>query len=472
MTAELQERIQELEAVLVVGLQHPSTVTFASLLWGFTPPQFDPDGLDRPYPEPQLVAPHSPGAWGRMFGGLARYERRVEQARRDYEQLHGEWVSQEAERLRRLEQRRQDHQRRAAEAEEAVRQHNREMEAFTADVRRGDQQAVGEFVALVLDACSYPEGFPRGRRVLYRPESKEVVVEHDLPARDVVPAVREFRYVQTRDKIEEVARPASDVRSLYARVVAQVALRRLNDVLRIAADEEIDTVTFNGHVTTTDRATGQPIHPCLIGVTVTREAFSKLVLSDLDPVACVKEHLGALMSRHPYDLEPVRPVVDFESLLAQYRFVEGMDAAAALDSRPDLLAMTPTEFEHLVRQLFEAMGLKGWTTQLSRDDGVDAVVVNEDAVFGGLCIVQAKRYSAAVGVEAVRALAGVMEDKRATKGFLVTTSWVTDEGHKFAERNARMQFYECNALRYLIKEHLGRDVLIGLPKPPPKSRRQ
>jgi len=69
--------------------------------------------------------------------------------------------------------------------------------------------------------------------------------------------------------------------------------------------------------------------------------------------------------------------------------------------------------------------MQAWNTQAIKDDGVDAVAVNYDAVFGGMCIIQAKRYRHAVGVEAVRALAGVMEDMHATKGILVTTSWVT-----------------------------------------------
>ena len=46
---------------------------------------------------------------------------------------------------------------------------------------------------------------------------------------------------------------------------------------------------------------------------------------------------NALVSNHPYDLEPVRPVVDFEALLTQYKFVAGLDAVAGLDSRPDLI---------------------------------------------------------------------------------------------------------------------------------------
>ena len=83
-----------------------------------------------------------------------------------------------------------------------------------------------------------------------------------------------------------------------------------------------------------------------------------------------------------------------------------MDAVAGLDSRPDLIEMTPTEFEHLVRQLFEAIGMQSWVTQASKDDGVDAVAINEDPFMGGHCIIQAKRYRGAVGVEPVRALAG------------------------------------------------------------------
>ena len=104
--------------------------------------------------------------------------------------------------------------------------------------------------------------------------------------------------------------------------------------------------------------------------------------------------------------------------------------------------MAPFEFEHLVRQIFEEMGMQAWNTQAIKDDGVDAVAVNNNAVFGGMCIIQAKRYRHAVGVEAIRALAGVMEDKHATKGILITTSWVTKDGHAFATRHGRIEIME------------------------------
>ena len=56
------------------------------------------------------------------------------------------------------------------------------------------------------------------------------------------------------------------------------------------------------------------------------------------------------------------------------------------------------------------------------------------------------------------------------RGILVTTSWVTKDGHDFAQRHGRIRLIECEEIKYLCKEHLGLDVLISLPKPPPKRR--
>jgi restriction system protein len=185
---------------------------------------------------------------------------------------------------------------------------------------------------------------------------------------------------------------------------------------------------------------------------------------ELDPELCLRGFLNAIISPHPYELEPVRPVLQFD--LSRYKFIDEVDVIAGLDSRTDLLTLKPVEFEHLVRELFEAIGLKSWVTQSSRDDGVDAVAVNEDPIVGGLCIIQAKRYSGVVGLESVNALAGVMNDKAAAKGILVTTSWVGKASRDFAARTGRMEIIEGRHLKSLLQEQLGLDVLIGLPKLP------
>jgi len=469
MASDLQGRGAELGSVLSAGVRERSGVSFVSLKRTLELPRFDPGHLGTPAAEPrwEQFAPRPPGTLGRMFGGRARAERDEGAARATYEYELAKHAAAEAERRTRLAERRSVFDRQAADAAQAMAAHNAEIDQFERDFRAAEPEAVAQFFTLVLDASAYPDGFPHRTRALYRPEPGEVVVEYELPPQSVIPVDKDYKYVQTRDEIDAVARPVKEIKDEYARLIAQVALRTIYEVFGTDPTGVAAVVTFNGHVSTKDLATGQPVRPCLISVSAPRELFATFVLADLDPVACLHK-LNALVSLHPYDLEAVRPVVDFETLLSQYKFVEGMDAVAGLDSRPDLLDMTPTEFEHLVRQLFEAMGMKSWNTQASKDDGVDAVAVNEDPVFGGLCIIQAKRYRGAVGVEPVRALAGVMEDKHATKGIMVTTSWVTKDGHAFSARHGRIQIMECEEIKFLCKEHLGLDVLIGLPKPPPR----
>jgi len=115
-----------------------------------------------------------------------------------------------------------------------------------------------------------------------------------------------------------------------------------------------------------------------------------------------------------------------------------------------------------VRQLLEAYdGMEGWTTRPSKDDGVDAVIWNNTPITGGLTIVQAKQYSKSIGVQHVRELAGTMEDKKAGRGILVTTSSFTKEARVLAERLGRIQLIDGPNMVHLLKEKLNKDVVIG-----------
>ena len=469
MAADVRARLAGLDGLLQAGIRDRPVVTFASLRRTDSYPPFDPGQLGEPLPPPawEDFAPAPPSGIGKILGGTGRFERQLDSARTAYAQAAEQHTAAEAGRRRELAARRAAYDAAAAAFAAAAAEHNAGIDQFQRDCRAGDPEAVAEFCTLVLDSSVYPEGFPHQTRTVYRPDPREAVIEWELPSQSVIPLDRDYRYVAKRDAIDALPRAEKEIKERYRTVIAQVALRTIHEILVSTSGSVIELVTFYGNVSTKDPATGQPIRPLLLQVSAKREAFGAFVISDLDPVACLRR-LNALVSPHPYDLEPVQPTVDFDSLLTRFKFVAGMDVVAGLDSRPDLLAMAPYEFEHLVRQIFEEMGMQAWNTQAIKDDGVDAVAVNKNAVFGGMCIIQAKRYRHAVGVEAVRALAGVMEDKHATKGILVTTSWVTKDGHAFATRHGRIEIMECEHVKYLCKEHLGLDVLISLPKPPPR----
>jgi restriction system protein len=402
---------------------------------------------------------------------------------REQQRQHAE--AQREEQRQAVEERRLAVQRRMAEAEFRTDAVHRQVVAFErllqdrnrvlASQSRRVEEAFNThgseaFVAALQQALAtsaYPDGLCGSCAAMYRPEARELLIEYELPRQDVVPAVAGYRYLKTKDMVQPEPRKDAEIKKLYGRLIARVALRTLAEAFDVAPTTLVSGIVFNGYVSAKDRTTGKPVRPLLISTHATREGFAEIVLDEpeLDPEACLRAYLNAVVSPHPYDLEAVRPVVQFD--LSKYKFVEEMDVVAGLDSRPDLLDLKPVEFEHLIRQLFETIGMKSWVTQASRDEGVDGVAYNDDPIVGGLCVIQAKRYSKIVGLEAVHALAGVMEDKHAAKGVLVTTSWVGKASRDFAARNGRIEIIEGRHLKSMLLEHLGLDVLISLQKLPP-----
>jgi len=107
----------------------------------------------------------------------------------------------------------------------------------------------------------------------------------------------------------------------------------------------VSVAVFNGVVHTIDPGTGEAISPCLISVRVTRDDFSRIVLQRVDPLACLKS-LNAAVSRKAEELAPVRPVIEFD--MVDHRFVAEEDVISTLERRPNIMDLTPSEFEGLV----------------------------------------------------------------------------------------------------------------------------
>jgi restriction system protein len=461
-TVAVERQVKALDEILTGILPLPA-LTFDALMVTPEFPPFDPGstGIADPAPDWNDYALPEPGALNRLFGGTARHERQTAEARARYEVAVSAHGQREASRKRSLAEARAGYERIVADTRAKAAAENATLATRRAGFAAGDPEAVEWFVSRVLDTSRYPDGFPRQYQVAYRPENRDVVVEFELPPQKVVPAVRGYRYVKARDAIDPVPRPATEVKQRYARLIASVALRNLHEIFAATPGDVVEAVVFNGRVSTIDRATGKPARPHLLSVEAERATFEDLVLAAVEPAACLKR-LNALVSPNPFDLEAVEPFITFD--LKRFRFTDDMDVVAGLDSRPNLLKLSPTEFEHLVRQLFVAMGAEAWTTIPSKDGGVDAVATSKNLFFGGVCLIQAKRWTSVVGLEAVHALSGVMADHNATTGVLVTTSWFGRASEQFANRN-RITLVNGAELKQLIKDHLKRDVIPGTSPP-------
>ncbi len=465
-SAAVERQIRMLDEIMTGILSLPA-LTFVGLTVTPEIPRFDPGpmGIAEPAPDWNDYAVPEPGMLSRLFGGTARHERQTAEAQVLLDAATSAHRQREAGRKRSLAEARARYERLVADNLAKAAAENADIEKRKAGFAAGDPEAVEWFVSRVLRASRYPDDFPRQYQVAYRPENRDVVVEFELPSQTVVPAIRGYRYVKARDAIDPLPRPPAEVKQRYARLIACVALRTLYEVFAATSRDVVEAIVFNGRVSTIDRATGKPARPHLLSAEAERATFEDLVLAAVEPAACLKR-LNALVSPNPFDLEAVEPFITFD--LKRFRFTDDMDVVAGLDSRPNLLKLSPTEFEHLVRQLFAAMGAEAWTTIPSKDGGVDAVATSKNLFFGGVCLIQAKRWTSVVGLEAVHALSGVMADHNATTGVLVTTSWFGRASEQFANRN-RITLINGAELKQLIKEHLNRDVIPGT-SPPRRPR--
>jgi hypothetical protein len=325
--------------------------------------------------------------------------------------------------------------------------------------RAGDPESITAHMRSVLAAVPSPDDFKRAAAIAYSPDSRQLVVEYELPTVKVVPAAKTYRYIKSHDRLSQTPRPASQVKSLYAGAIAQLTLLCLSAVFSADIAHHIDVLVFNGVVDTIDPRSGKPARPCLISVRVTRDTLAEIDLAHVDPPTCLS-HLSASVSRSPAELAPVRPLLEFAMVDARY--VAETDTLSSMDGRPNLMDLTPNEFESLIQNLFTKMGLETKQTRPSRDGGVDCVAYDTRPIFGGKVVIQAKRYKNTVGVSAVRDLFGTLQNEGASKGILVTTSGYGAASFEFAQ-NKPIELLDGGNLLYLLEEHAGINAKIEVP---------
>ena len=282
----------------------------------------------------------------------------------------------------------------------------------------------------MLSTQKYPEGFDLTYKAAYAKESRQVIVEVELPPMQaIIPAVKAYKYVKRSDTVTQTLQPERERKALYSQVIAQVVLRSLSRLFTADYIGVVDSVVLSGFVEAINPGTGRSARSCIISVRTTLDAFTEIDLLLADPVAALQT-LKASFSRDPAEMAPVRPILEFSMI--DPRFINEGQVLAGLDQRTNLMDLTPSEFESLITNLFTKMGLETRQTQASRDGGVDCVAYDPRPIFGGKVVIQAKRYKDTVGVSAVRDLFGTMQNEGASKGILVTTSGYGKAAFDFA----------------------------------------
>jgi hypothetical protein len=181
---------------------------------------------------------------------------------------------------------------RAARARARVRAFAEEqaVDVLEAGYRARDRDAVEAYAGVVLGARSWPDGFDPSWRLRYRPGSRQLDVEYELPGP------------------HGTAVPGAESRRRYADVVAQIVLCVLVDLYRALGPDVVDVIRLNARVSADGERADRP-H--LVSLAVTRERWTSSGLAG-DPQGTLRA-LHALVSPDPYGLVPVRPVAVFQA---------------------------------------------------------------------------------------------------------------------------------------------------------------
>jgi restriction system protein len=452
---ELRNQITQLENLLEDAFRNKLTADFVVLkkfepMEGFMPPQEVSTPLTPPNRNDYISSVQKPFFLLTIFPGVTeKYQQELQQANIAFEKAYNYYADLEQKRKSEYDKLASAYQKKKDAYEKDQAKYNNDIDQLVEAFAKGDPYAIKVFFTLLLDASEYPENFPQDYQLAYIPDSKELVIEYLLPNTSVVPNISEFKYVKTKDVIEEKPRKQTEIKSLYQEIVSSICLRTIYEVFNADVHNFISVVDFNGYVETIDPATGKDIKPYLISVRVTKDRFNEIDLQRIDKRACLR-NLGAQVSSRPDEMQAVKPVIDFN--MVDKRFVDQSDILSDIESRPNLMDLNPFEFENLVSNLFTRMGLDTKQTRSSKDGGVDAVAFDLRPVLGGKVVIQAKRYKHPVGVSAVRDLYGTMMNEGANKGILVTTSSYGPDAYDFA-KDKPIELIDGGGLLYLLEQN-------------------
>ena len=127
-----------------------------------------------------------------------------------------------------------------------------------------------------------------------------------------------------------------------------------------------------------------------------------------------------------------------------------------LQSDPSLFwSLPPRRFEEIVAEILGRHGYEVTLTPPTRDGGFDLYAASRGALGRFLFLVECKRYVPPnkVGVEVVRSLHGVVKQKAATAGAIVTTSFFSQDAEEFRQQIVHeLTFHDYLVLQKWLKE--------------------
>ncbi len=330
MNAELSSTYEEIDRLLEATLEVDDYVDLESLKSAAVHPEFNPGRLAEPIRPPQPPAlrnapiytePAAPKGLASAFGGKKKHAAAVEQAQaahaqavRNYEAYvaernaeHDRALEKHAaavqDRLARLAKAQEQYQTECQQRDDDAQAHNEELSKFINDLAFDIPSAIEEYVGIVLSNSVYPEAFPVEYDHSFDLATRELTLSVFVPEPSTLPTVKEYRYVKAKDEVAATQLSAKAQRDRYSSAVHETAVRTLHEVFEADRAGKIQSIALTVGVNRVAPATGLPETVPLVQAASGRETFNEFDLSNVVAVETLK-HLGAALSKNPFDLTP------------------------------------------------------------------------------------------------------------------------------------------------------------------------
>jgi restriction system protein len=327
--SELSQTYEAIDSLMSAALSADVHVDLADIRTVAEHPPFDRADLEAPIPmsAPILDAPEPifappPPPKGLLAAlGKKRHEKAVAEATAAHEQSLAEWRSglaaaeaarqaaatqhaeAEAKRVQTLETERARYAGECSAREAQVAEHNDAIDKLIANLGYGIADAVEEYVSIVFSRSPYPPGFPVEHEPDFDGATAELKLRVLVPGPDKVPTTSAYKYAKSADEIVSSSLSQKACKDRYLGAVHQVALRSLHEVFAAEGRGLIKTISLEVGTQTVDPATGREVYVPFVAAGVERDSFAEMDLSNVVPAAALG-HLGASVSKNPYDLTP------------------------------------------------------------------------------------------------------------------------------------------------------------------------
>lgn len=268
-------------------------------------------------PEPAFVPPGSVGplagkkkkqaaleqAQAEHQERVRRWQAKCQTMYTDYLEAQETWRRKDAERVERLAAAKATYDAECRQREVDAEAHNQQLTQLINGLAFDVEDAITEYVGIVLSNSTYPDCFPVSHDHAFDLATRELTLQVTVPEPTSVPSVKEYKYVKAKDEIASTSLTAKAQKDRYASAVWQVAVRTLHEVFEADRAGKIHSIALTVAVERVAPATGLPETIPFVIVAAEREAFSAFDLSGVVPEATLA-HLGAAMSKSPFDYTP------------------------------------------------------------------------------------------------------------------------------------------------------------------------